>query len=1736
MSEATHIGRFIYIDPNNMNADSISNGIPQPYEDYCISVNLEVKIPSRFACGTECINDDSSSKTIYFSSDNGTISFFGGSGAGKDENGEYQQGFLTTNYTDISSSDMAHGNKETLGIESINISYDSWMYPIITIKFIDLRGSALFMPQEQAYYNAISSDSKDITQMSSGSFFKALFSFPQPLFKLTVKGFYGRPVVYNLAVLDFKAEFNAENGNFECTTQFKGYMYGVYTDIPMTYLAVAPYMTSDNGEYMGYWNYRKFSFKDLDGTETPMMTFPEMRDTISSANANLEQVTAESPEYKSNQELADKKSSLQSILLQWNKICSNNRSDVFDKFVAVRPLIDNNGNASSVNKILYYRLIPTNGSTEEINNASNALLNICEAVKEYDEHFTTTTTLQRALGCVSGSNTGVKVLLDNFAPAYTFTKNSGNVIEKNRKANTTVFTEYEQYYDFIYGEVVNAFNSLPDNSERGLYIFVLTSKFDEYLNTIIQDYEAKNLAYDQELNKLKINNLTRLLKFSPTIQNLMEMTFAHMETFVHEYYTMLDNINRQIESGKRTIESMGLSDLPKQSDLKHGMKQVPPFPLFVKNSNDHGIIKDEVVLPEKFFQANKDMEEMKFVRKLLNAAKLYNDKQLEVSKTLEQISTNSVGTAPSSSVENFIPITPYDMSHNDGTWNPYNYVNFIMGNSTKDIINQIVLTFVLRAYYYFLVNEDGRRKDKYQSYFGRVEAINLKKGVASLNREIATELSKIDLPLEYLRINPSSYDIFDGEDKFECRLPLVGLRKNEGSGSWKRVKYQWIQESTDNYILPVGEYDRNTIKDELANGEYQNNGKYLRIKDGEIVGIGTEGFNIFNDPNYLETLKDNILLSDSETEDIGEQRIEKINKQFINITDSSKFNGKDSPCYRVVGGNQAKREIFGLNGKGVEWSDAIKDLNSVQFMDADGTLCGVNFDKSERKSIFEDKDKSFIGKQETHEAKAYIFLMSVGLNAGFNKFGSNKQYNVYPNGTIMKLMLLREGAYYWRKDLMERNNGKDPIKVSEEIIPAESNELYLDSSSYSLLFKYKGDNRSSYFKIPDNVGNVTESRRVKVLEYFSNWVNAEFVTLCQELEDGYSNGGSHVKGATIDKMKTLYASVVTILDDTAVIDLKNNWIDPSNAGLTIINSAFKNFQKTLMDLMPEQTVETITNGDVGNDDSSIQNDYDLQLSCYLTLKSLYDRWFCGKDRRTWYLPREGETNTISDFGHIKYLDSFYNDIGRRLIIDITNVSSIMETYVPSSDSINELVGPTYSIKSMYEYMSDLCQRNSMVFIAMPLLYGFNISDGEKIGELFDAKPYSRIKSSDLDGQSYVCLYTYKPSEHLDLSGTVEDGYCYANDSFDIADITGKASSLLPSSVSEDVLDNNGSRIPAFGVTYGMQSQSYFKRISISMNNPQITEASLAMTQTIASKGSQGARESVLYGQDLYRIYSNYSYTCDVEMMGDAQIMPLMCFQLNNIPMFRGAYIITKVEHNIVVGEMTTHFTGVRLNKNAIPLTTGTMILLDADGQPVTFGEEYIEDGPSVVIYDVPKGDIPSGSFNVDDAIRKMYSDCVADSKERGPVHIKTPMTLTKSTGLCLGAVRNFLNAGGISGNFGGSAINSVPYLENNGFSMIAELSVPETARGESIQNQRLALNELSKNGDGKQWKGCKGGDIAVMEHGQYGHICMYNDLDKVWVSDFNQANGPWPYNSQKPGKISIFRYRGNIVRSPNLKV
>jgi ribosome biogenesis protein Tsr3 len=48
------------------------------------------------------------------------------------------------------------------------------------------------------------------------------------------------------------------------------------------------------------------------------------------------------------------------------------------------------------------------------------------------------------------------------------------------------------------------------------------------------------------------------------------------------------------------------------------------------------------------------------------------------------------------------------------------------------------------------------------------------------------------------------------------------------------------------------------------------------------------------------------------------------------------------------------------------------------------------------------------------------------------------------------------------------------------------------------------------------------------------------------------------------------------------------------------------------------------------------------------------------------------------------------------------------------------------------------------------------------------------------------------------------------------------------------------------------------------------------------------------------------------------IQPTQYFQLENVPLFNGAYIILSVEHNITANKMTTSFSGTKLLKYPIP--------------------------------------------------------------------------------------------------------------------------------------------------------------------------------------------------------------------------
>ena len=191
------------------------------------------------------------------------------------------------------------------------------------------------------------------------------------------------------------------------------------------------------------------------------------------------------------------------------------------------------------------------------------------------------------------------------------------------------------------------------------------------------------------------------------------------------------------------------------------------------------------------------------------------------------------------------------------------------------------------------------------------------------------------------------------------------------------------------------------------------------------------------------------------------------------------------------------------------------------------------------------------------------------------------------------------------------------------------------------------------------------------------------------------------------------------------------------------------------------------------------------------------------------------------------------------------------------------------------------------------------------------------------------MYTGEVSHNPSLY----QGYEYSRDYIDIADVSknfGASNSDLSYfgqvNRNNDNLTQLNYDVSAFAVSYSQQNQSYFKKINVSMDNPKITAEVITNSLMLSEGGSQGdTNQPVAIGQNIYSIYSNRSYTCTVEMMGCVNIMPLMYFQLNNIPMFRGLYMIINVKHNIKAGDMTTVFTGVRVSRFSLPDVTDIML-------------------------------------------------------------------------------------------------------------------------------------------------------------------------------------------------------------------
>ena len=395
-----------------------------------------------------------------------------------------------------------------------------------------------------------------------------------------------------------------------------------------------------------------------------------------------------------------------------------------------------------------------------------------------------------------------------------------------------------------------------------------------------------------------------------------------------------------------------------------------------------------------------------------------------------------------------------------------------------------------------------------------------------------------------------------------------------------------------------------------------------------------------------------------------------------------------------------------------------------------------------------------------------------------------------------------------------------------------------------------------------------------------------------------------------DKIKNLYVKSYIITDSCYRRQNKNG----NNNGVikikkALMDSYLNGFVDACGDIVSYETVDMGEGDSITVTKDAIKN-RDLSLAIYYYLKNLWDKWLVVSNTNAFDVKPFFFDNFI-------FTDSFYNNVYHRLAV---NCESLLDTWTELADN-----------GSLFHFLSRICTDSGCIFLPVPDYVGFNGEtqkhDIEMMENLFRPMPYDKIPAP-VDNNKFIVMFTHSPSHIKDSQGG------FPTDSYDIwshklNDISETARELFKfQSTNSRSFDRDmgqatreGYNVPSFGVSFAKQNNHIFRNLKISMDNPVVTEQSIRAQWNIAKKAANSEHTIMFIGQDTFNVFTNYSYSINLEMIGNAQICPLMYFQLMNVPMWRGTYMIYKVVHNMTPGNMITTVTAMKMNKYAQPFNS-----------------------------------------------------------------------------------------------------------------------------------------------------------------------------------------------------------------------
>ena len=977
-----------------------------------------------------------------------------------------QKTYSTTNWSNIGnfSNSQSSGILEGFGIKSIDIKYNASLVPTVDITFTDVRGSALFdnLPSNG-----------DIK-----SPYAVFFKLPYPIFRLSVKGYYGQKVDYCLHMVNWTSSFDNTTGNFDISANFLGYQQAILNDMVLGNVIGVVNTATGFEKLQNIFNKGNNNSNTNTSTTINTLKLDDFLVKISKLQIESQVIKSKSDSFNVLKDLNGKLSLLKQIRTfigspiekdvvgqnnpddtQKNyltipndktKIVSSNINDNILKpkvnyqsirdYLVIKTINQNNFKTyiSTLNVIInqYNTYISSNDRFTKTNNnsvtsAKDKKTNNSKPIKtskdeELIKSFKNTNDEKNWEGfVVEDSKTTLKNILELFSSSgntLSLTKNyDGGDVNKNFSIKD--FKIKIQNKDYYY----------KDNFTPETLVMVVDFREQRVLvEDSIKDLEStikkQREKVEEEINVELVENFKKETGFNPTIKSCFEIlannTQAMIET-ISDITVKSENENLIKERGN--ILKNYSTDIPNSIQEKINNSTSTKGVAWPSIYRENGKSSEEEIYIGEINNVKKSVfPEYDFVENVFD--KLVNKKEKLREITRASIQRNGLDT------DNWFPINPIDYDINP-------FINFNVGNDKDTIKNELYKTIITRL---MLLKNYSRFKDPFISNlnsYGKLDGLMVDNIVIGNQTRLLIE--------NILKV------FTDSSSNTEIGKILSDIKFNES-----------INISNTNITLKNNSFDFYGVK---IGGDYDN-------ESNDYVLFNNEGVTT-NTKNLLQSIIDSNVYGNKKKSSVTSS--DKISTEYDstnNIVTNNLINVfKDSVSKKLLSDN-TKLSLDIL--KNLTYESIEPHINKTEFKTIGTTEYEVNLVKG-----------LFYRNQPSNLSRGLLCLSTLPFEIFKTGFIDPVfEGNNFNNSRIVKLPSLYVyyiGGLLWR--LEENVTGSINFGTFDGV---SYDSFRTDKNKYFTKFGYLTEKKD--ISIEDNLTSLPKSVKIEFINQFKNWVSGNF--------------------------------------------------------------------------------------------------------------------------------------------------------------------------------------------------------------------------------------------------------------------------------------------------------------------------------------------------------------------------------------------------------------------------------------------------------------------------------------------------------------------------------------------------------------------------------------------------------------------------------------------------------------------